>query len=209
MGFGNTAKDGSGTNYWILLSSDGATILAGANLEDAAATGNPMRVATKFIAAPSAVTDGDVVQFQVDALGRLITRDRATPSLQTDTTVNDSDKTFSVPAATEWTIQSIQVNFISTSTAGARQLTIEIQDASSNVIALIKAGVTQIASLTYDYLFAPGVPDITAVRDLTVMTPMPIMTLLPSYVIRIYDSAVIDAAADDMTMRMLIHARSQ
>jgi len=136
--------------------------------------------------------------------------DAYTPSLQSDTSADDSDKTFTVPAATIWQVLSLYVAYTSTADVGNRQLVVEVQDGSSNVIGQIRAGVVQAASLTYSYMFAPGLADLTSVRDTTfIMTPLPASWVLPAgYVLRIYDSKAIAAAADDMILRLLIAARA-
>jgi len=131
------------------------------------------------------------------------------PSLQVEEAANDSDKSFTVTASEEWRIQSIWVELTSTATAGNRQLVIELQDSSNDVIAQVRAGVTQAASLTYYYLFAPNVVDLTAVRDTDfVSTTMPSWVLAAGYIIRIYDNNAVDAAADDMVVQINTIERS-
>lgn len=138
------------------------------------------------------------------------TKDTWTPSLQADETADDSDKTFTVPADTEWQLLSIWVEYTSTATAGTRQLVVEIQDSSNDVIGQIRAGATQAASLTYYYQFAAGMADLTAVRDTDyLMCPLPPTWILPAgYKVRVYDNNAIDAAADDMIVQMIVAGRS-
>jgi len=132
------------------------------------------------------------------------------PSLQADEAANDSDKTFTVTATEEWQIQSIWVELATTATAGNRQLVIEIQDDSADVIFQVRAGAVQAASLTYYYAFAPHLVDLTAVRDSDyLMTPFPALVLPAGYIIRIYDSKAIDAAADDMVCQVLLNVRDE
>ena len=211
MSFGNTVKDGTGTAYWLLVDSDGRLQLAGAVAHDAVAAGNPVRIGGVYRSTPAAVVDGDIADMAVDPAGRQVVREMWQPSLQSDVSADDSDKTFTVPASTLWEIQSIAVNLVTTVVAGARQMTIEVQDGSANVLLTVKAGATQIASLTYDYSFASGLNDLTAVRDTSFLhTPFAQgLILLPSYVVRVYDSAAIDAAADDMEVFMMVKERVQ
>jgi len=163
MSYGNTAKDGSGTAYWLLQDSE----------------------------------------------GRLIIKDPWAPSIQQDTGADDSDKSFTVPVSTEWIVKWIWVELTTTGTAGNRQLTIEIQDDAADVIAVLKAGATQAASLTRNYLFAPNVTELTAFRDTSYLsTIMPEWWLPAGYVVRVYDSAAVDAAADDMIVHMMVVART-
>lgn len=144
-----------------------------------------------------------------DAGGRLIISEVWQSSLQTDIIADDSDKTFAVPSDTEWKIQSVWVKFTSTNSAGNRQLCVEIQDDSANVIAQVRAGVVQAASLTRYYLFSDFVLDQTAFRDTDHLTVrMPSWQLPADYVIRVYDKAAVDAAADDMEVNILLKSRS-
>jgi hypothetical protein len=162
MSGGNTAKDGTGTFYWLLL----------------------------------------------DALGRLRINDEWTPTLQADENANDSDKTIVVTSSYEWKIQWIWIEFTSTSTVGDRQVVIEIQDATTDVIFQMRAGAVQAASLTRYYLFAPMGAEITTFRDTDYLyAPMPPIHLPASYVIRIYDNNAVDAAADDMIIQMMVQER--
>lgn len=145
----------------------------------------------------------------MDSEGRLIVARPWTPDLQSDTAANDSDKSLTVPASTEWLVHSIWVELTSTGTAGNRQIVIEIQDDSADVIAQFRAGVVQAATNTYYYLFAPNVVDLTSVRDSDyISTPIPEMVLPAAYVIRVYDNNAVDAAADDMVVHARVSSRS-
>lgn len=74
MTISNTVKDGSGTNYWILLDTNGMQHVVGGAAHDAAATGNPLRIAGVYHATIPGVADGDVADLLVDAAGRPIVR---------------------------------------------------------------------------------------------------------------------------------------
>lgn len=130
-------------------------------------------------------------------------------SLQVDEANDDSDKALTVPAGTEWEILSIWVELISTATAGNRQIVVEFQDSASDVIGQVRAGAVQAASLTRNYMFAPGLVDLTAMRDTDfLMTPLPSRFVLPTgYKVRVFDKAAIAAAADDMNIQMMVKAR--
>lgn len=144
-----------------------------------------------------------------DGHNRGLVDDGFAPTLVADENLNDSDKLLSVLGNTEWIVKWVWVELTTTAVAGNRQITIEIQDAAADVIGVIKAGVAQAASLTYNYLFAPHVSDLTAVRDSTyVMTPMPEWILPASYGVRIWDSFARDPAADDMIVQMQVVART-
>lgn len=130
------------------------------------------------------------------------------PVLTIDAALNDSDKLIVVPAAKQWIIQSIAVNLISTAIVGNRQMRVDIRDGSANLLASVAAGAIQTASLTRDFTFAPGLVNQTAFVDDILITSFPEgIILLPAYDVRIYDSAAVDAAADDMIVRLLVRER--
>lgn len=54
----------------VLIDTSGRVIAVGAAAHDAAAAGNPVRIAGVYRATPPAVTDGDVVDLLADAAGR-------------------------------------------------------------------------------------------------------------------------------------------
>jgi hypothetical protein len=129
-------------------------------------------------------------------------------SLQADEAADDSDKTLTVPAAMSWEIQSIWIELTTTATVGNRQVAIRLTDSADDVIAEVAAGVVQAESLTRNYLFGPGLPDLTSFRagDL-LMTPLPPLVLPTGYKIRVLDTAVVAAAADDMIVQALVTER--
>lgn len=118
-----------------------------------------------------------------------------------DTTVDDSDKSF-VPSS-RWRIQSIFVSLVTTATVGNRQLVVRIKE-GSDIIYQSAVGAVQAASLTVNYNFAEGnTREATAVAD-ALDVPLPAdFHLSPGQTIQVLDSAAIDAAADDMTVRIL------
>jgi hypothetical protein len=131
-------------------------------------------------------------------------------TLTQDENTDDSDKIFTTPMGEEWQILWVWVEYTSTATAGIRQLEIQIQDAISNVIGQFQTGVTQSEGLTYKYLFAIGVPDLTLVRDgNNITTPLPAGTFLSAgQKIRVWDNNGVDASADDMVVRMQYASRN-
>lgn len=151
---------------------------------------------------------GSMYWLLVDADGRLIVADAADTVHESDVTLNDSDKTFTVTAGEEWEILSIWVEFTSTATAGARQIVVELQDASSDVIAQLRAEATVAQSQTRYILWAQGAPHDTAFISTDYMShALPKIFLPAGYKIRVYDSAAIDAAADDMIVHMMVRER--
>lgn len=120
-----------------------------------------------------------------------------------DVALNDSDKSL-IPSGTSWRVRRMIVNLVTTATAGARQLVLTVEDGST-VLFKIAAGITQIASLTHDYVFFAGAPRETALIDDSVLIPIPDLLLVRAGVsLRVRDSAAIDAAADDMTIQVIV-----
>ncbi len=126
--------------------------------------------------------------------------------LQADATVDDSDKSFTVPADAEWDLQHVHIEFTSTATAGNRRMAVEIQDGSANVLALVQADAVQAATLTRSYNFGQGITDQSAFVNTSLNTAFPALRLAPGEVIRVYDIAAIDAAADDMVVRLMVNS---
>lgn len=124
---------------------------------------------------------------------------------QSDTGLNDSDKTFTVSASRIWEILWIRAELITTATAGGRRMRIEFQDASANLLFSRVALNTQVASATETYNFLPGINDASETVVTAHLVPMPARSLLPAgYVIRIYDNQAIAAAADDLSIEMMV-----
>jgi hypothetical protein len=76
-----------------------------------------------------------------------------------------------------------------------------IRDGDDTLVADYHAGAVQAASNTYHYVFGQGVYRETSFVDNSIQCPFPLNTvLLPGWDLRIYDSAAVAAAADDMTV---------
>lgn len=154
--------------------------------------------------------------YLVDGQGNPITQnnnltitDSWSVALITDEAVGN-DKVFNVPAGTEYQILWIYAELTTTATVGDRQIEIDIRDNNADVIGQVRPGVTQAASLTYNYMFAPSLADLTAIRDTDfLMTPFPPTVFLPAfYQIRIFDNNNVDVA-DTINVQMMIATRSQ
>lgn len=132
-------------------------------------------------------------------------------SIQTDATPDNSDKIFTVPDGEIWEVWSVYATLVTTATAGNRGMVVEWQDNSGNVLGSAQAGATQAASLTRKYHFASGLTDLTGFRNTDhLTTPLPRRLFLPAgYKIRVYERAAIDAAADDLTVRMIVASQKQ
>ncbi|KKN74552.1 hypothetical protein LCGC14_0389690 [marine sediment metagenome] len=128
-----------------------------------------------------------------------------TPRLIVDEEVNDSDKTFIVPATYQWRIQHIWVEFTAAG-ASDRQLEVQIQDLAGDVIGVVRAGKEQATGNTKKYMFAPGLTRLTAFYDTDYLTvPLPEnWVLLGGWGIRIFDNNAQAAGADDMVIQMLV-----
>jgi len=118
-----------------------------------------------------------------------------------DATANDSDKTFTAPENELWRICHAHVALVSTATVGNRQITVVVKDADGNIIVDLVAGAVQAASLTRHYGFLQGIYRETSFVGSELQVPLPIdCYVVPGGSIRFYDSAAVDAAADDMTV---------
>ena len=126
--------------------------------------------------------------------------------LVSDETLNDSDKTLTVPATYEYQILWIWIELATTATVGDRQIEIRLLDDAADTIGQFRAGVVQAASLTRYYMFAASLADLLGFRDTDyLMSPIP-PTLFVSagQAIRIWDNNAVDAAADDMIIQMQV-----
>ena len=157
------------------------------------------------------VKDGSGTNYFVlsDDDGRIIITPAWTLDLESDTAADDSDKSFVVPATTEWKIHSIWIELIIIATVGDRQIEVQIQDGTTDVIMEFKVGAVQAASLTRFYLLTSEIADLTAFRDTDYLsTLIPEFTLPTTYIIRVWDNAAIDAAADDMVVHIRLSTRT-
>lgn len=152
---------------------------------------------------------GDGTHAEVVASGSGLLGTVGVPTRYIDEADNDSSKTFTVPEAREWEVMAIHVNMSTSATVGTRQLSVVFLDADGQVVAEQVCGVTQAASLLYLYNFAPGMPDLTAVRySINVTTPLPPMVLPAGWKVKVFDKAAIDAAADDMKVYLTVRVRA-
>ncbi|MFA6046962.1 MAG: hypothetical protein WC718_18410, partial [Phycisphaerales bacterium] len=83
------------------------------------------------------------------------------PFLISDTAIDDSDKTFTVPADAEYQLLSVLVGLITSADVGNRQLSMLITTDTNVVISEMRAGAVQAASGTRRYVVAVGNPDLT------------------------------------------------
>lgn len=124
---------------------------------------------------------------------------------QSDTAADENVKTMAVPTGEEWIVQMVYVSYTSDATAGSRQLSVQILDASDNVLADFRAAATQAASLTRVYMF--GAFHDTDFRDTNYLgVGMPPLVLSAGQKLKIWDNADV-SSSDDMTVRAQVAAR--
>lgn len=127
------------------------------------------------------------------------------PVLLSDADANDSNKSFTVPTGFIYEVLYGQVTLATSGTAGNRQMVIQILDDSAVEVATIRAGAVQAASTTRYYEFVQGVPRETSFVDESINVAIPDEFIaLPGYSIVIKDIDAIDAAADDMTVKLMV-----
>ena len=132
-------------------------------------------------------------------------------SLINDEAIDDADKSFTVPADTEYLVVWIWVELTTSVGPGNRQIVVEIHDAGADVISTwAVAGATRAGGAAVGhYLFAPRIADLAAFRDTTYLTtPIPETALLQEGdVLRVYDKAGIDVADDLMIVQIQLMSR--
>lgn len=130
-----------------------------------------------------------------------------------DATLNDSDKSFTVPANKAWKLRSVAATIEASATVGSRTLVAVITNGVDVVVVGPRSGaITASQDGTY-YWSDGGVNSITAgdlmsYIDLSNVNVVRIVSSMPSggyylpsgYVIRIYETAAVDAAADDLVV---------
>lgn len=125
-----------------------------------------------------------------------------------DSAANDSDKSFTVPLGKTWELDWLHIILATTATVGNRQIKLVILDDDSVERMDVHAGTTQAASLTRHYLCGKGVYRETSFVNDEMHVPIPhSIVLQPGWSIRVYDSAAIAAAADDLTVSLQVKQR--
>jgi hypothetical protein len=127
-----------------------------------------------------------------------------------DAVANDSDKTYVVPAGKQWRLQSLLATLVTTATVGNRQLDLLLTDGADSPVAKFVAGAVIAQSLTRSVLFAPGQPQETSFTAGLMLRCLADRFVLPAgYKVRVYDSAAIAAAADDLTVAILVEEMAE
>jgi hypothetical protein len=115
-----------------------------------------------------------------------------------DATLNDNDKTITLPAGYQYHILSIQVDY--TAVAGVdRQIQINFMNAAGAVFFQVRPNVVVPASTQYIYDIGPAMSDDTAVRDGNNVSVAMLTTMLMNAGerIRIFDNNAV-SVNDDM-----------
>ena len=125
---------------------------------------------------------------------------KGTPKWTRDANANDSDKSFTVPTGKVWDMKLIRMRLQTTATVGNRLLLISIAADGTNYNTFFNSGIVA-ASQDNNYLAGfNNITDDLAVQIFNISQGFPQMILPAGAIIRIYDSAAIDAAADDLTV---------
>lgn len=131
------------------------------------------------------------------------TKDCGYPRWVRDATLNDSDKSFTVPTGKVWELHHVKMSLTATATVGNRPMTIAITDGTNELMRNQPVNVAASQTGTVIMVFDGSVAyAATALFLANVGTQCSFgKAVLPAgYVVRCYDSAAIDAAADDVTV---------
>lgn len=124
------------------------------------------------------------------------------PGFVEDVAPDDSDKTITVPAGERWELLGVYADLSTTTEVGDRQVEIEIATATGVLIRLV-FGETQAASVANKrYAAALGlVPEVHVAGEM-IFERLPYLWLVTGDTVRVFDSAAIDAAADDLIVQI-------
>ena len=102
--------------------------------------------------------------------------------------------TETVPTKRIYELFAIAVEWVASSNAGNRQITVRIRNAAGNFLFQRQSQRDQTADESIRYVWAPGMPDEADVLAFQLLQPMPLLTLAEGGIIDIRDVASIDAA---------------
>jgi len=132
---------------------------------------------------------------------------KGTPVWERDATANDSDKSFTVPTGKVRRYLTIAAQLVCTATVGNRSLRVNITNGTDLVYQFMHSGNITASQNGALYIESPGSTGTqirygpgTATPSVGKQETMPELILPAGYVIRVYDSGAIDAAADDLTV---------
>ncbi|AFY49026.1 hypothetical protein Nos7524_3226 [Nostoc sp. PCC 7524] len=125
------------------------------------------------------------------------------------TSLNNSDRVFTVPVNTEWRVNLIYAQLVSSAVAGSRRLICRVESPLLNPICEMVTQIQQAASTTLRYSFAEGLPDVSSVRATSYVTaPFPPVIIGAGCRVRVLDLSAIDSSGDNLTVRLNISQRS-
>lgn len=128
------------------------------------------------------------------------------PSLQVDEALNDSDKVLTVPSQRVWEILWVWIEFTASATVGTRRLEMQARDGSDDIIARFSSAISITASSAFQFLFLPDLPgSAVSTHQAPFIVGTPRLYLPAGFDVRILDSTVVDAAADDMIIQMMVN----
>jgi len=121
-----------------------------------------------------------------------------------DEALNDSDKTFTVPAGKVWDIHWIQARLEATATVGNRNLFIMVLDTAGAEVHRLQAGVGQTANQDIFHTFSAGYPRETSLAGTVLVGLLPQPLVLPAgFQLHILDGSIIDPTADDLKVYIM------
>ncbi len=135
-----------------------------------------------------------------------------TPVVSNTAYTNDSDVDITVPATKVWAVHYIAALIVTTATVGNRFLNLAVLNSTPSIIYAAPATAAVAASSSGQICVGLAMPASTTIRrriDTAALTlnaavqidsAMPVLILPAGSIIRVKDSAAIDAAADDMTV---------
>lgn len=142
---------------------------------------------------------GTIRHVGCNADGMLYTFPWANFAVQQDLTLNDSDKTFTVPTGHLWVVHWIYISLTTSATVGSREPSVSIIDPAANIIGRIaSSGVVPASTLTFIQL-AGAIGFLSDSSQQVIGHSMPGPLLLPAaWQLNVLDFGAVDPTADDM-----------
>jgi len=129
--------------------------------------------------------------------------------LNVDETLNDSDKTISIPTNVRWRPISLWCEYAATATAGSRNLRSILRDDVDDHIGALHSSLSIGASQSARIMIGEGAAYVNPAADFEGESvrrtgTFPRGSLPQGYDIRIYDALAIDPTADDLIIQFLV-----
>lgn len=127
--------------------------------------------------------------------------------LMQDITLNNSDKTFTIPDGHTYILKYGFMKFVATATVGTRVFVMWIKDSAGTILWQVEIGSTT-ASNTIYRRFSPNhwkTEDVTNNAYACKFAPLPSeLVLKEGYTLQIKDTTAVAAAADDMELSFMV-----